>query len=70
MPRNNVLLRPRVANVDQVLLVVPLARPEPDLKLTDRILVCCQSERLQALICFNKVDLVNRERCRQAAVHV
>ena len=61
MHRHNVMLRPRVANVDQVLLVVPLARPEPDLKLTDRILVCCQSERLQTLICFNKVDLVDRE---------
>jgi ribosome biogenesis GTPase len=61
MPRNNVLLRPHVANVDQVLLVASLAQPEPDLKLTDRILVCCQSERLQALICFNKVDLINRE---------
>jgi ribosome biogenesis GTPase len=61
LPRRNVLARPRVANVDQVLLVVPLAHPDPDLNLTDRMLICCQSERLQTLICFNKLDLVGRE---------
>ncbi len=61
LPRSNVLARPRVANVDQVLLVVPLAHPDPDLNLTDRMLICCQSERLQTLICFNKLDLVSRE---------
>ena len=61
LPRRNVLLRPRVANVDQVLLVVPLAQPEPDLNLTDRMLVCCQAEQLQTQICFNKLDLVSQE---------
>jgi ribosome biogenesis GTPase len=65
LPRSNVLLRPRVANVDQVLLVVPLAQPEPDLKLTDRMLVCCQPEGLQPLICLNKVDLVGQPGARQ-----
>jgi ribosome biogenesis GTPase len=60
LPRSN-LSRPRVANVDQVLLVVPLAHPDPDLVLTDRMLICCQSERLRTLICFNKLDLVSRE---------
>jgi ribosome biogenesis GTPase len=59
LPRNNIMSRPKVANVEQVLLVVPLAQPEPDLKLTDRMLVCCQSGNIQALICFNKLDLVS-----------
>jgi len=59
--RNNVMLRPRVANVDQVLLVVSLAQPDPDLNLTDRMLVCCQSESLETLICFNKLDLISRQ---------
>jgi len=61
LPRSNTMLRPRVANVDQVLLVIPLAQPDPDLNLTDRLLVCCHSEALEALICFNKLDLVDRE---------
>ena len=61
LPRDNIMLRPRVANVDQVLLVVPLAQPEPDLKLMGRILVCCHAAHIQALICFNKLDLVSLE---------
>jgi ribosome biogenesis GTPase len=61
LTRSNLLARPRVANVDQVLLVVPLAHPDPDLSLTDRMLICCQAENLQTLICFNKLDLVSQE---------
>lgn len=60
LPRSNVLLRPRVANIDQVLLVVPLYQPEPDLALTDRMLICSQSEGLRPLICLNKVDMVGQ----------
>ncbi|MGD0153159.1 MAG: ribosome small subunit-dependent GTPase A [Thermacetogeniaceae bacterium] len=61
LTRRNVLMRPRVANVDQLLLVVPLTRPEPDLQLTDRILVCSKLEQIPAMICFNKLDLASQE---------
>lgn len=63
--RKNVLHRPPVANVDQVIHVVPLAKPEPDLNLLDRSLVICELERLSVIICFNKIDLLNSERAEE-----
>ncbi len=59
LTRRNVLLRPRVANVDQLLVVVPLTQPAPDLQLADRILICSKLERIPAVICFNKLDLAS-----------
>ncbi|AFV11631.1 ribosome biogenesis GTPase RsgA [Thermacetogenium phaeum DSM 12270] len=62
LPRKNSIQRPPVANVDQMILVVSLAQPEPDLKLLNRTLVLGEMEKLEILICFNKVDLVAREK--------
>lgn len=59
LPRKNTLIRPPVANVDQILLVFSLADPVPDLKLLDRLLVLCEAQRIAAVICFNKRDLVS-----------
>lgn len=58
LPRKNALIRPPVANVDQAILVFALIDPEPDLKLLDRLLVLCGVERIDVVICLNKVDLV------------
>lgn len=62
LPRKNVLSRPPVVNVDQMILVVSLAKPEPDLRGLNRYLVLCELEKLPVLICFNKTDLVTREK--------
>ena len=64
-PRKNELPRPPVANVDQVINIVSLAEPMPDLKLLDRSLVLCELKKLEVLICFNKVDLVDEKKARQ-----
>lgn len=61
LPRQSVLGRPPVANVDQALLVVSLAHPEPDCILLDRLLVLCEAEQLEIVICLNKIDLVPEE---------
>ncbi|MDH7576495.1 MAG: ribosome small subunit-dependent GTPase A [Bacillota bacterium] len=61
LPRKNTLRRPAIANVNQVILVFSLARPVPDLKLLDRLLVLCGIEKIDAVICFNKVDLADKE---------
>ncbi len=61
LPRRNMLIRPPVANVDQAIIVFSLAQPEPDLILLDRLLVLCGYEGIDAVICFNKIDLVSSE---------
>jgi ribosome biogenesis GTPase / thiamine phosphate phosphatase len=46
-----------VANVDQVVVVVAAAEPEPRLRLIDRLLVLAESNEVPSLIIVNKVDL-------------
>jgi ribosome biogenesis GTPase / thiamine phosphate phosphatase len=54
-----------VANVDQVVIVFSVARPEPHLRMLDRFLVLCESSDLDALIVANKVDLVGLDAARE-----
>lgn len=58
MERKNQLNRPLVANIDQVIIVMALTLPEPDLMLLDRLLVLTEYHDLTPIICWNKGDLV------------
>jgi ribosome biogenesis GTPase len=57
LPRKSQLLRPPVANVEQVLLVFACKEPDPQPLLIDRMLVLIGAAGLDVGICFNKVDL-------------
>jgi len=61
LPRRNVLERPLVANVSQVIVVAAMTAPEPNLILVDRILVAAEALKLRGVIFFNKTDLQRRE---------
>ena len=63
-PRTNTLLRPPVANVDQVLLVFALKDPEPSHYLLSRFLVMTGQMQLPVILCFNKRDLATEEQVR------
>jgi ribosome biogenesis GTPase len=60
LPRKNELLRPAVANVDQVLVLFAAAEPEPNLNLLDRFLIMMQKQKVKAIVCFNKKDIVTK----------
>jgi len=57
LPRETMLLRPAVANVEQCVVVVSIEHPKPDLLFLDRLLVLTEISNLEMLICFNKIDL-------------
>lgn len=59
LPRKNTLIRPAVANIDQALVIFALQKPEPNLNLLDRFLVMMGQQKLPAVICFNKTDIVS-----------
>jgi ribosome biogenesis GTPase len=50
-----------VANPDHVVFVFSLADPEPNLRMLDRLLVGAELQGIPAVICANKLDLVNEE---------
>lgn len=62
LPRTSELLRPAVANVDQVMVVFAAAQPEPNLNLLDRYLITMRRQEIPVIICFNKVDLIEEEK--------
>ncbi|HBT20049.1 MAG TPA: ribosome small subunit-dependent GTPase A [Peptococcaceae bacterium] len=61
LPRSNLLIRPAVANVSQVICVVALKYPNPNLFLLDRLLVNAEYYSLKAVISLNKKDLASEE---------
>ncbi len=61
LPRQNMLIRPEVANVDQAVVVFAMADPQPNLNLLDRFLVMMEMQGIETVICFNKQDIVSQE---------
>ena len=61
LERDNELIRPAVANVDQALIVFALKRPNPNLNLLDRFLVMMEYQNIETVICFNKKDIADEE---------
>lgn len=59
--RTSYLVRPPVANIDTMLLVVAAASPEPNLFLIDKMLVNAEINNIRPAICINKTDLEKRE---------
>lgn len=63
-PRKNVILRPPVANVTQMAVVIAAANPKPNLYLTDKVLASARISNVDAVICINKTDVENADDIR------
>lgn len=57
LPRKNELIRPRVANVEQAVIVFAAQSPTINLDLLDRFIILVEQQNLDVLICINKIDL-------------
>ena len=70
LPRKNELVRPPVANLDQLVILSALSDPVPDLRLIDRLTVFAQWNEVTPVLCFNKADLVSKaEQQRLAEIY-
>lgn len=58
LPRENDLVRPDVANVDQVLLVFSAIRPDFSFHLLDKFLVILNEQNLNITLLVSKIDLI------------
>lgn len=66
LPRRNELVRPPVANIDVIVIVVSCAAPEPDLLLADRMILTARQRGIEAMLAVSKCDL-NADRAREIA---
>ena len=58
LPRTALLKKPKIANVQRVLVFVPLAQPSLDLRQLDRLLAHVQLSGLMPSVIFTKADLL------------
>lgn len=54
--RKNELIRPMVANIDKLFIVVSASKPAADLLLVDKLLLCCEKLRIEPVLIINKCD--------------
>jgi ribosome biogenesis GTPase len=59
LPRKNELIRPKVTNIDQLLIVIS-ALPKPDLYLVDKLIVNAILNNIKPILVLNKVDLLQQ----------
>lgn len=65
LPRKNMMIRPKVANVDQVIIVFAAVSPDINADLLDRFLVLAERQGINAVICINKIDLDKDEKYKK-----
>jgi len=61
LPRQTLLKRPAVANVNQVVITFAAARPDFNAALLNRFLVLAEMSQLETVIVINKMDLADTE---------
>ena len=59
MERKNFLIRPSVANIDQLIIVSSVKHPDFDTNLLDKLLVTSEFNRIKPIICLTKLDLLS-----------
>lgn len=61
LERQNELVRPAVANIDQALVIFAVAKPNPNFNLLDRFLIMMEKQNVKTIICFNKKDIATQK---------
>ncbi|MCK9575405.1 MAG: ribosome small subunit-dependent GTPase A [Clostridia bacterium] len=55
--RKNILIRPLISNIDNVIIVIA-ATPQVDFLLIDKIIINCIENKITPYICINKSDIL------------
>lgn len=58
LKRKNLLVRPPLANVDKMLIVIAPV-PKPDFVLIDKLIIYCELNNIRPVLIVNKKDLLN-----------
>lgn len=61
LPRETYIPRPKVANINQIVIVSALKEPDLDFEQLNRYLAFCEYYKLKPILCFNKNDLDGEE---------
>lgn len=70
LPRTSELIRPAIANVSQAIIVFAVKNPEYNEDLLNKFLVLCESNKINVIVCFNKIDLISSEELKKMTLKV
>ena len=56
LPRRNSLVRPALANLSHLFIVVPAANPKPDLLMADKLISAAEDKEIEPVIVISKTD--------------
>ncbi|MFV0520584.1 MAG: ribosome small subunit-dependent GTPase A [Lachnospirales bacterium] len=59
--RETELIRPKIANVEQVVIVFALKEPKLNYDLLDKFIILAEEVKVDIIICINKIDLATKE---------
>lgn len=63
--RVNFIKRPKMANITQMIFVISMKMPKPDLLLLDKQLAFSEFNGINAIVCLNKIDLVDKTEIKE-----
>ncbi|MBQ8927325.1 MAG: ribosome small subunit-dependent GTPase A [Oscillospiraceae bacterium] len=61
LPRRNEIIRPPLANLDQLCFVVSMCEPQPNLRLLDKFIAVAAFKEIRPLLLLTKLDLASYE---------
>lgn len=61
LDRKNRLVRPVVANVDQVIISFAIKSPDINYDMLDRIIILAEESNVDIVLCLNKIDLATEK---------
>lgn len=59
--RKNSLVRPPLANIDQVVIVTSVKKPDFSDNLLDKMIAMLEFNNIEPIVCFTKIDLCNKD---------
>ena len=65
LPRRNQLIRPLVANIDQVMIVMSAKEPDFSYTLVDRLIFLISYENIRPLVVISKADLLSAQEAKE-----
>ena len=65
LPRKNELIRPSIANIDIAVIITSVKNPNFDTTLLDKTLTIISYNKIEPIIYFTKLDLLNNEELQE-----
>ena len=59
--RRNSLVRPPLANIDQLVIIVATIDPSPSILIIDKLIAIAENKGIEPIIVLNKLDLANAD---------